>query len=91
MKRLLMVGVAVAMFLSYAGQLLITANPVFTSIVLLVFMVLITTLVFALVFGKPLTMYLDGERTEAVYALWMTFIVIFVLAGLAMVTAVFIK
>jgi len=76
---------AVAIFMTYAGKIVGQANSALGGIAILLLFTLSAAIVGTLILGKPLMMYLDGQKQEAIKTLLRTIFWLSVLTVLAIV------
>lgn len=81
---------AVATFMTYADKLFGSADNVLGGMAILMLMVLSVAVVGTLILGRPLMMYLDGDKKEAVKALAQTILAFFVLTILVFMVLILI-
>lgn len=74
----------VATLMSYGNRIFGTADSALGGVAILMLLVLSAVIVGTLILGRPLMMYLDGDKKEAVKTLGLTILVLFVLTTLAM-------
>ena len=74
----------VATLLTYSNRIFGKEDNVLTGIAILMLLVLSAVTVGSLVLGRPLMMYLDGAKKEAIKTLSFTVLILFVLTGLAL-------
>jgi len=90
-KNALLTGLyvaVVAIFMTYANKIVGDANSVLSGIAILLLMTLSAVVVGTLILGKPLMMYLDGKKSEAVKTLLHTILGLFILTVLAVVVLI---
>lgn len=75
----------VAVFMTYANNFFGEADSALGGIAILMLMVLSVAVVGTLILGRPLMMYLDGAKKEAVKTLGFTILVLFILTALALI------
>lgn len=74
----------VATLMTYANQLFGSANNVLGGAAILMLLVLSAVIVGTFILGRPLMMYLDGLKKEAIKTLGLTILVLFVLTFLSL-------
>lgn len=74
---------AVAIFMTYAEKIVGQADSALGGVAILMLFTLSAAVVASLVVGKPLMMYLDGRKKEAVKTLLFTIAGLFILTLLA--------
>lgn len=75
----------VAALMTYASKLFGPADNVLGGAAILMLLVLSAAVVGTLILGRPLMMYLDGAKKEAVKTLGLTILVLFVLMALSLI------
>lgn len=75
----------VAALMTYANRIFGPADNILGGAAILMLLVLSAAVVGTLILGRPLMMYLDGLKKEAVKTLGLTILVLFVLTALALV------
>lgn len=74
----------VGSFLSFGSKFFAnTPDTFFTPVAMLLLLVLSAAVTGYLVFGKPVSWYLDGKKKEALSLLYRTFIALFLLTFIA--------
>jgi len=73
----------VVLFISNAQNIFGKGDNALTGVVMLLLLVLSATITGSLVLGKPILLYLDGKKTEALKMLFFTIICLFILLLLA--------
>lgn len=74
----------VVTFMNNAQKIFGNDNPPLTGVVALLVFILSALITGSLVLGKPIMLYLDGKKTEAVKLLFYTGVSLFILLLLAM-------
>lgn len=80
----------VATFMNYGEKIFGKQDSVLSGIAILMLFVLSAVIVGSLVLGKPLMLYLDNQKKEAVKILGLTILFLFVLTLIAMLLLIII-
>lgn len=81
----------VVLFMSNANNIFGKGDNIMTGVIMLLILILSASITGSLVLGKPVLLYLDGKKAEAIKLLFFTIISLFILLLLAICVMILLK